>query len=358
MSLPLLRLTGTPYEQGLQHGRELKSRIAHNVDVYFERFEKQGKLPRQQVLVRAMKYAQIIAEQNPEYLAGVRGISDGSGFDLDQLLALNVRYEILYHQLSSNAMADGCTSFAILPSASADGHLLMGQNWDWIPQVQGAVVHTTEPNGLHTLSFTEAGIVGGKIGLNSAGLGLAVNGLHTTADDWSRLAKPFHVRCYEILRAHDLEAARQVVMNARRACSTNFLIGQVPDQVVDIEAAPDQARLLAPENGCLVHTNHFLDPEALGVVEPPRPPWSSTVHRLLRLNALLGAKRPVTREEIQAYLQDHQQHPNSVCRHEDSELPPAERYRTVTGVVMDLQAQSLFISDGPPCQSEYQQLEL
>ncbi len=53
-------------------------------------------------------------------------------------------------------------------------------------------------DGLRTLSFTEAGIFGGKIGLNSAGLGLTVNGLTTTDDDWSRLSKPFHVRCYEI----------------------------------------------------------------------------------------------------------------------------------------------------------------
>jgi isopenicillin-N N-acyltransferase-like protein len=353
-----LRLNGTPYDQGHQHGQELKDRIAHNIQIYFERFERQGKLPRQETLARALKYGDIIARQNPDYFASLQGIADGSGFDLGQLMALNVRYEILYHQFTANATIDGCTSFAILPSASANSHLLMGQNWDWIPQVQGAVLHTVEPDGLETISFTEAGIVGGKIGLNSAGLGLAVNGLHTTDDDWSRLTKPFHVRCYEILRAPELGVAVRVVTRTERACSTNFLIAQIPDRVTNIEAAPDQARLLIPEKDHLVHTNHFLDPETLDVVEPPRPHGNSSYHRLDRLSALLETKRPLAKEDIQDYLRDHQAHPNSVCRHQDPDLPAAERYRTVTAAVMDLHTRELYISDGPPCQSTYQQVTL
>lgn len=358
MSLPVLYLSGTPYEQGLQHGQRLKDRIAQNVEVYFERFESEARLSRTEVLARAVTYGEAIASQSPDYFAGIRGVAEGSGLDFDQLLALNVRYEILYYQLSANAMGDGCTSFALLPGTSANGHLLMGQNWDWIPQVQGAVLHTVEPDGLEAISFTEAGIVGGKIGLNSAGLGLAVNGLHTTDDDWSRLSKPFHVRCYEILRARDLQSAAQVVTGSERACSTNFLIAQIPDRVADIEAAPNQTRTLGPDNGFLIHTNHFLDTDALGVVEPPREEWSSTHHRLDRLSDLLASKHPVTMEDIQRYLRDHQTYPHSVCCHEDPDLPPGERYRTVTSVVMDLHTRELYLSDGPPCQSSSDRVTL
>jgi isopenicillin-N N-acyltransferase-like protein len=358
MSLPVLHLSGTPYEQGRQHGQELKDPIAHNIQVYFERFEREARLARDEVLARAVRYGQAIAAQNPGYFDGVRGVADGSGSDLDQLLALNVRYEILYYQFSVNAMADGCTSFAVLPSEAAEGHLLLGQNWDWIPQVQGAVLHTVEPDGLETISFTEAGIVGGKIGLNSAGLGLAVNGLHTTDEDWSRLARPFHLRCYEILRSRDLEAAAQIVTGSERACSTNFLMAQVPDRVANLEAAPDRVRLLGPENGCVVHTNHFLDPQALGVVEPPSKRRPSSYHRLNRLRHLLEVKRPLAMEDIQDYLCDHQAYPNSICRHEDPNLPPEEHYRTVTSVIMDLHTRELHLSDGSPCQSAYQRVAL
>src|SRR5205823_1340688 len=108
--------------------------------------------------------------------------------------------------------------------------------------VEGAVLHTQEPDGLETLGFTEAGIIGAKLGLNSAGLGLTINGLLTTSDDWSRRVTPFHVRCYEILRQRDLDSAVKIVTNQRRACSANFLIAQAPDRAVDIEAAPDTIR--------------------------------------------------------------------------------------------------------------------
>jgi isopenicillin-N N-acyltransferase-like protein len=291
-------------------------------------------------------------------MAGMQGIAEGAGCGLDEVLALNVRYEILYYQFTRNALADGCTSFAVLPEASGNGHLLLGQNWDWIPQVQGAVLHTVEPDGLETLSFTEAGIFGGKIGLNSAGLGLGVNGLQTTSDDWSRLSPPYHVRCYQILRCQEFEDALQVVSGAPRACSTNFLIAQAPDRVADLEAAPDQVRALGCANGYLVHTNHFLDPATLGVAEPPRPRWSSTYHRLARLRELLDAARPLGIAAIQACLRDHQQYPNSVCCHEDPALPPGQRYLTVTSAVMDLHTRELYLSDGPPCQSEYQRMVL
>jgi isopenicillin-N N-acyltransferase-like protein len=371
MTFPIVHLTGTPYEQGLQHGRELRDRIAHNLDVYFDRFAREVKVQRPEVLELAHKHAANIRRHNPDYYASLEGLAEGSGFGLDELTALNVRYEILYYQFGVLATAaeaalghphrpepDGCTAFAVLPQASASGHLLVGQNWDWIPEVQGAVLHTVEPDGLQTLAFTEAGIVGGKIGLNSAGVALAINGMTTTDDDWSRMSKPFHVRCYEILRSRSFAAAVDVVTGAERACSTNFLIAQTPDQVVDVEAAPDDVMLLQCENSCLVHTNHFVDPGSIGVVEPPseRRPYSQM--RRARMTELLAQRRPVELAALEEHLRDHQEYPFGICRHRDLTLPPEEHYITVTAVVMDVAAGEMFLSDGPPCESPYQRVAL
>src|SRR5207302_778077 len=161
----------------------------------------------------------------------------------------------------------GCTAFALAPERTTNGHLLLGQNWDWLPDVWGAIVQTAEADGLATLSFTEAGVFGGKIGLNSAGLGLTINGLTTTDDDWSRPGKPFHLRCYEALRSTTLAAATRAILDGQRACSANFLLAQVPDHIVNLEVAPGTARLARSDAGVFVHTNHFLDPQALEVVE-------------------------------------------------------------------------------------------
>jgi len=152
---------------------------------------------------------------------------------------MNVRYEILYYRSMEMLLNDGCTAFAAMPESCANGRLLHGQNWDWIPGVQGAMVQVREPGRPEYLGFTEAGIFGAKIGLNSAGIALTVNGMSTTKDDWERPTVPFHARCREILRAADLEEAEWAVTETPRACSANFLISSSVGEAVDLEAAPD-----------------------------------------------------------------------------------------------------------------------
>lgn len=356
MSLPLLHLSGGPYRQGFEHGRLLQKSIKHNLELYFERFERGAHLGREEVLRRARLYLEAMRQGQPDYAEGMRGIAAGSGAELLEIAALNVRYELLYDQSGALTLApDGCTAFAITPEASANGHLLLGQSWDWIPGVQGAVLHAQETDGLETLSFSEAGIFGGKIGLNSAGLGLLINGLSTTDDNWERLTKPFHVRCYEMLRSWQLEDAASVISGEARACSSNFLLAQRPDRAVDIEAAPNTLTLRQPENGLLLHANHFLEPDKTGIREPPGEHPDSR-HRQARLRTLLTG--PLTLEALQDVLRDHDGYPDSICRHPDRGTADGERYATVAAIVMDLHEGVMTITDGPPCGGEFIRLEV
>ena len=362
--LPILKLEGTPYERGLAHGRKARRLIEHNVQVYFERFQHEGKLTLKEARRRAEAYSRAIEEQNAEYAEEMQGVAEGSGLPLWQIAALNVRYEIMYHQFSTNAIGaparakpDGCTAIATLPERSAEGHLCLAENWDWVPEIRGLLLYLREGD-LDILSFTEAGIVGGKIGLNSHGLGLTINGLNTTDDDWARLKKPFHVRCYEILRAQSLEEAVKIIAQDERPCSANFLLGRAGEGAVNVEAAPRGVLALWPEDGLLIHTNHFLDPEALGVIEPPNEREEHSIHRLKRTQKLLCEKPTLTLDDLRECLCDHEGHPYGICRHIDEKEPPHERYQTVVSVLMDLHARTLWISDGPPCESEYQELRL
>ncbi len=354
----MVELDGTPFEQGRQHGLALRDQIAHNLDVYYDRFFSEGKLEPDEVRRRAAEFLPLL-QSYPDYFEAMRGVAEASQQQLVDVVMLNMRYELLYYQYSVNPVIgpDGCTSFALLPQATANGHLLLGENWDWIPEIAGAVLHTRD-EGLATLSFTEAGIVGGKIGLNSFGVGLAINGLLSTSDDWSRMVKPFSVRCYEILHTTTLDAAAHVVTDLRRACSTNFVIAQVPDRVVDVEASPDTTCAFYAGGGALAHTNHFLDPTHLGVEEPlsERRPHSYT--RLERMRELMEARRPLNVADAQDCLRDHDNYPDSVCRHYNPEDPPEEACVTVVSVVMDLNEQELWITAGPPCEHVYEAYRL
>ena len=221
-----------------------------------------------------------------------------------------------------------------------------------------SVLHTHEPDGLQTLAFTESGIVGAKLGFNSEGIGLAINGITTTDDDWTRFNKPAHVRFYEILRQRNFNDAVSVITGEPRACSTNFLIAQPPGFVLDIEAAPDTEGMLMPVDGVLTHANHFVNPEALGLTEPPNPRRIYSRRRESRLAELLLAAKPTTLEKIQTALRDTQDDPFGLCRHRNLEEPPEQHYVTVTSAVMDLEAKILHLTDGPPDQSDYQTFAL
>ena len=296
--LPLLDLQGSPSEVGFHHGRLARTTIAENVRMYLARFYQEGRIDRDEARRRAAAYLRVIEGTNPAYAEELRGIGEGSRQELLDIVAVNVRYEIMYSEFVRKGLerqpvhVGGCTSFAILPEKTSNGHLLIGQNWDWIPEVRGLVVRARRHGLPESLGFTEAGIAGAKFGLNAASIGLVINGLVSDRDTWSRLQKPFHVRCHEILASRSLDEAVRAVLGARRACSSNFLIVQgAPDpKAVDVEAAPDDERVLEPADGVLTHTNHFVDPDSLGIGEPLADDRASTFARLERIQELLRSR--------------------------------------------------------------------
>jgi isopenicillin-N N-acyltransferase-like protein len=375
-ALPIVELPGMPWEDGLAHGRAAAGAIAENLRIYYDRFQREARLTPAQTRERARLYLALIDRQAPAYGEAMRGVAAGAGIALDDVAVLNARYEILYSQYaainqaaSRGIPAGGCTAFAVTPEASADGHLYLGQNWDWFPAVRGVVLRRRPADGAPAIvAFTEAGIVGGKIGLNAVGLGLVINGLLSSRDDWTHLRTPFHVRTWRILQSRDLGGAVRVVTDEPRACSANFLIARAGDgpagaraEVVDVEAAPHAACTLAPEEGLLVHANHFVEPERLAVWQPLAEEKTTTYHRAARLRALLaeGARRrALDAAGLMAILRDHDGHPDSVCRHPNPRLPEEERVESVVSVVQDLTAGRFYIAGGPPCTAPFVEIPL
>jgi len=356
VAFPLVTLSGSDYEKGCQHGEALRREIGQNLEVYFDRFDLEG-LKRAEVLRFAEDSLIAIAAQSPAYFAGMRGIAEAAGRDLESIAALNLRYEILYYAYGQNARADGCTAFAMPPSRSTEGHLMLGQNWDWVPEIRGALIRSADGE-VQTLGFVEAGIFGEKIGLNSAGLGLTINGLSTTADNWQRRGRPFHLRCYDALRATDLPAAVAAVSAEPRSCAANFLLAQPPDHIVDLEVAPDALYRIDGSSAYLVHANHFLAPPGLGIVETASEEHSRSCERQERLEELLGGKSRVSPRDLQSFLADHQGFPHSICYHVAEDDPPDDRFATVAAFVMDLDTRTMSVADGPPCEREIVEVRL
>ncbi len=369
-TLPVVALRGDPRAQGRQHGEALRERIRHNVDLYLHRFLTDGRLTREEVERRASAYLEVFTREDPAYREVMEGIAEASSSTLAEIAMLNARYEILYSAYSAIGMAEaagGCTAFAASRAVTADGHLWIGQSWDWIPDVRGALLDI-EVKDRRILAFTEAGIAGGKIGMNSDGVGLVINGLLSNLDDWSRLGTPFHLRTAGILRGRTFDEAVTRATEGVHSCSANFLIARGrgsrsdgPEEIVDLETSPGGWAALEPAGGVLAHANHFLQPQRLGIWQPLREERSSTYLRCDRMSLLLAERTaggPLTRDDLESLLRDHEGYPDSICRHPNSALPEDERTETVFAVLMDLDALRMRYAGGNPCTLPFQSLSL
>ena len=361
--LPLLDLDGAPYERGVTHGRALADLIGDNIETYLRRFESGG-LERDAVLVEGENWAARLAAFDADYGEEVRGIADGAGLPLGPVAMLNARYELIYSLFSREALAggapvDGCTAFGALPERTLSGGTLIGQNWDWLKNLRGhlAVLRLRAAGKPAFLCITQAGIAGGMIGLNEAGIGLCLNGLTTDEDGRNTELKPLHVRVRQILQSPTLHDAIKVILESDRVCSANFLLGHADGEVIDIEAAPTKTGTVYPDDGLLTHANHFVaTPGVTSTMERISP---STLYRAPRLARLLRRHdTAIDMEIVQNALTDHFSHPRSICAHPDPSLPEAEQSMTVTSVVLALSEQTLYATDGPPCENPYQAYHL
>ena len=358
--LPFLDLHGNDFERGMEHGRVLKQAISENLETYFERFNASG-LSADNARQEGKKWAEVIAKKNAAYTKEMEGIAEGSGHVLSDIAMLNARYEITFGLMKEEAavidlndQADGCTTFGVLPQATDNGHTVLGQNWDWLVGVYGrcTLMRVKREQGPDFICYTEAGIVGGKMGVNQHGIGLVENGLVSDHDGHNRYEKPFHVRCREVLDAETFDMALLPILASRRVCSANFMIGHADGEIINLETSPDAVSYHFPNEGLITHSNHFLDkrhgPSQMERLSP------STLYRANRLDNLL--RKDIGKLDIknfQAAFADHFGTPNSICRHPDLNQPEAKRTMTNASFIIDLVTRTMHVADGQPCQNEF-----
>jgi isopenicillin-N N-acyltransferase-like protein len=365
-SIPLLTTEGDAYARGLAHGQRFTPEIAANVATYLRRFAASG-LDRDEAFAEAETWGKAIALQSPGSAEEIRGIAEGSGHGEQAIALLNARYELAFTLFGREATQhparvgelldigpDGCTTFGLKPGVTEDRHTWLGQNWDWLEGVHGNtfVLHARRRTQPSFICLTEAGIAGGKMGVNECGIGLVENGLASSHDGRNPYRKPFHVRCREVLGAEDFAQASLPVTDTPRTCSANFVIGAAGGEIVDIESSPDHVSYLHPEDGIITHSNHFLSAgHGESLLEKMSP---HTLHRVDRIRRLLEPHRgAVSFANMRDAVTDHLGAPFGICRHPDPSQPAAKRTMTVGAVLIDLEARIMHVANGPPCSNDY-----
>jgi isopenicillin-N N-acyltransferase like protein len=361
---PHVRTGGDAYNRGRGYGEGARERIQRSLEAYEGVFHHYAGWDWSTVVAEARRFEAPIDEFDARYLDEIRGIAAGAGVGFDDVLALNVRTEIMFSARAKQAgevtrTIGECSAFAALPVATASRHTLVGQNWDWLPHSFETVVvlEVEQDDAPAFVTVVEAGLLA-KTGLNAAGLAVATNAL-VTEDDLGRPGVPYHVLLRALLDCESLHDALAVLQRQPRSSSANYLLASSDGMAVDVEAAPgDYSRLflLFPTDGLLLHTNHFVarpfDRRDVGLWLMPDSPF-----RLERLRSMLEGRRGFQLGHFQDALTDHADHPYGLCCHPDVRVDPHDQGATVASVIADVDTKTLWLADGHPCSTPYRQLD-
>ena len=73
------------------------------------------------------------------------------------------------------------------------------------------------------------------------------------------------------------------------------------------------------------------------------------------MKALLLEHQPLIVTQIQDILKDHENEPQSLCRHGDDTLSVSQQTITKTAMIMDLSEKKIWVTNGQPCKAEFEE---
>ncbi|MCJ1440202.1 MAG: hypothetical protein MMC23_000685 [Stictis urceolatum] len=369
--------TGTPYKIGHTHGTLAASQIRSSITFYTSFFQETASLSYPSASALAAEFLPFLTQTHPDLLEEMRGVADGAGVPFEHILALNVRTEISYGMATTQGLigkgegkgtTDGCTAVSWHDQRTG----LLGQNWDWREGQRGNLVrlrirrgggasprHDVDgTNGIDTTNgagtkaektqkadidtVTEAGIIG-KIGLNSAGIGVCLNAIRAPGVAYDRL--PVHLALRVALDRAGTVGDVVAMLEQQGVASSAHILVAGPEGAVGLEtSSEDVVRVNEGRVGgarVVEHTNHYVERHEVsdggGFLE-------DSSARLERIAELVGEKREVGVEDMKGWLRDEKGLPTSICRQKTGD----DSTMTLFSIVMDLKGKKGYVKMGRP----------
>ena len=351
-SFPLHRFEGTHREIGQQYGEACRDLIHQHRDLALDRLRAKLDITPDEALDRTLWYRPSVQHHAPFFDDEINGMAEGSGISLAEAWLLQLRAEvaIVTERGLDAEPGDECTSFAVLPDATADGIAMVGQNADLPPFYReiGVVAEMVFADMPAILMLLPAGQVS-YLGINDRGLGVGANFL--TSDGW-RTGFPRYLFSRLALTHDTVDAAIDTINGLHRASSRNLIMVDAQGTAADLETTPASTGRIDPRNGLLAHANHFASPE-MQQEERARPAnlansrqREATMWRLLEERH--GALDPSAMQQI---LRDRASGPDCLCRHADDH--PEWDTMTCASIIAQPAEGRMWIAPGPPDQRDY-----
>lgn len=355
MALPhVVHVAGPPRQRGRQYGEALRKEIIERDAAWKEHIGAlSGARPRKFIAAHlaTSDYLTPARVHTPWLVDEVAGIAEGSGLSFTDLFAAQLMdEEWLFH-----AAFRGRTHCSSVGTARA-GFAAAAQTMDlpqWMDGFQ-TLLHVSDETGLSALVLTAAGMVG-LCGLNSAGLGLAVNTLSELPSATSGLPVAFVAR--GLLTRRSVAEASSFVQAVPHAAGQNYVLAD-RTAAVDFECSAAGVVAFRPATAApasVWHTNHPLAGGPLAHREELEATGSkaNSRARLAALKARLsptGGAADLVAVKAALASQDDAHYPISRPRH-----APADHGFTFAAVIWQVAPElRAHVAPGPPHESAYQ----
>jgi isopenicillin-N N-acyltransferase-like protein len=219
--VPVVVVSGTPYEMGYSYGSLMRSEVASCMDRYLAAAKAEDAARYSDQALDAA-WATVEPYVDSRFIQEMHGVADGAG----------VSYDFIKRAHSISLLGDySCSGVALWGAASADGHLYQIRNLDYTTdaglQDYPVIVVYIPKTGIAHANPAFAGFVGGIAGMNAKGIALTEKGATPGSDyPFDLDGIPFFVMFRDILQdAATLDDALAIVTNADRIKKYYYVIG-------------------------------------------------------------------------------------------------------------------------------------
>jgi isopenicillin-N N-acyltransferase-like protein len=357
----IVRAEGDPHARGQQVGRELRDLVNESVDFYHGYLARRG-VSSEQLQELLTPYLVAAETHLPAFMQVLKGMSIGATVPVLELFAINAFEELepllespeggpLFLQRKEGSVpprggAERCTSFAV----AVEGSTVLGHNEHWLAGDAGNVAIVLDIPSDRPVRVASPTIVCclPAVGVNSYGVAQGIASL-TASDDRAGVPRV-------LVSRHALEAMDRADAIARaglpsRAGGYGHTFAFAGGETFAVETTAERLAVL---DGTAAHTNHYIDPDLVPL--GPDPSVGSRT-RLERLRTLLAERPPRSVADVMGILRDHHTEPNAICKHADPDEGD-EADAVLFSMVAEVESGRMWVALGPPCQAEYEEIDL
>jgi len=346
----VIKVKGTPYEQGKQQGEKFFDIIKENV-INIKRSITKSNVKEKYYNKLLKENLRFIEKTEPDAYEEMKGISDGTKIDFNDIAIINIP---LYFMM--DIIPNECTSILARDSATFDGNTYLVKNRDMRDFTLHQIVlereyinsdKIVEVNGAGIITYPGNGI--NKYGLAISTTGVWSKRIPVDIVDISKTNILINIH-FILKRCKSVDEAVNFLNNTKRTNGINLLITDI-NKAVAVEATRDNIVIEEEKNGILVRTNHYLSEELRGLNKSPKE-YQSTYKRLDRVKSFLNKKHGnIKFQDMLEIASDHENAPhNCICRHRRHGADESEA-KTVSSSLIVLEDMQVWTSLCNPCEA-------